>query len=102
MANELSNNNVLLGMVSLGHQAGVEQLLATGRYDVNYVNDNGDTGLSIAARRNDLEMMQFLVSSGADINIGMGREHLISTAQLHGNQEMLNWLNSINKLYGIG
>jgi ankyrin repeat protein len=59
----------LIKVVSWGDVRGVKALLETRKYDVNYVNDNADTALTVAARRNDGEMMKLLIAYGAKPNV---------------------------------
>ena len=82
----------LIRVVSMGYAPDVKRLLEIGQCDVNYINEDGDTALSVAARRNDLEIMQLLITYGANPKIGMGLPYLIMHANIYGNQQMLSLL----------
>ena len=73
----------------MGYAPGVEKLLIAGKCDVNYVNDDGDTALMVAASRNDTEMMRLLITYGANLDAGMGREYLMGNAEYYHNNEMV-------------
>ncbi len=84
----------LIRLVSMGYAPGVEKRLEIGECDVNYVNDEGDTALTAAARRNDIEIMKILFAHGANPDVGMGREHLMIYAKNYKNEEMMLLINS--------
>jgi ankyrin repeat protein len=85
----------MLWFVSIGYIFGVKKLFDTGRCDVNYVNDNGDTAIMIAARRNDLEMMRLLlITYGAKIDAGAVHEYLMRCAEFYYNDKMIDLINN--------
>lgn len=85
----------LIRLVSMGYAPDVVKQLEIGKCDINYVNEEGDTALTVAARRNDIEIMQILLAHGAaNPDVGMGREHLMIYARAYSNQLMLSLLAS--------
>lgn len=64
----VNDNDILISTVSTGSVSAVEILLNTGKYDINYVNEYGDTPLTTAANRNDDEMVKVLIVHGAIVN----------------------------------
>ena len=55
--------------VQNGNVANVQQLLAAGQFDVNAPASDGTTPLGWAVFKNNLPMVQVLVSAGADVNV---------------------------------
>lgn len=99
----MNNNNIgfeedascdLITVVSMGYASGVKKLLEHGKCDVNYVNDDGDTALMVAARRNDVKIMKMLIAYGANLDAGMGREYLILHAESYHNNDMVLLINN--------
>ena len=84
----------LIRLVSIGNVPAVKKLLSAAKCKVNYINDNGDTALMVAANRNDTEMMRLLITYGANLDAGMGREYLIKHAESYHNNEMVLLINS--------
>lgn len=80
----------LIRLVSMGYVPGVKKMLEAGPGDVNFVNEDGDTALLVAASRNDDEMMKLLIDHGADLDVGVGREYIAHYATAYSNQRMLN------------
>jgi len=78
----------------MNYTEGVEAMLKSGKCDVNYVNENGDTALSVAVKNNNYDMACMLIEIyNADPDIGTGRKDLIRYAKRHGNDKMETLLN---------
>lgn len=91
-------NDDFLRMVSDGYLVGVKEFIKKGYSDVNYVNEDGDTALTIATSRNDMKIVHELLKAGADVECGQGSDLLLSLAEYHNNELLLDLiLDTIDK-----
>jgi len=88
MTNYHDINDDFLRMVSDGYLVGVKEFIKRGYSDVNYVNEDGDTALTIATSRNDMKIVHELLKAGADVNCGQGSNLLLSLAKHHNNKSL--------------
>ncbi len=55
-------------LIANGKTQEVKELF-TSKYNINAVDKNGDTALHVAARKNDADLVTFLITKGADTNL---------------------------------
>lgn len=73
---------VLEGCVDL-----VRELVKSGEVNVNYADEDGFTGLMIAADHGDLRMVKTLVELGADVSLTFDGHHTAKTLALRAGRE---------------
>lgn len=80
----------IVDVVSLGQLEDTRELIRRG-LDVDDPDENGNYAVTMAARRNDLEILKILIDAGAELNLfdGMGRK-AITWARKYKNQEMID------------
>ncbi len=86
------NGDMLVGLTNIGQIKAIQELIATGKVDVNYKDENGNSAINIAARHNDFDIVQLLVENGANVNTqdGWGRTPIL-WAEKHKNAEMIEY-----------
>ncbi|XP_059488485.1 uncharacterized protein LOC132204174 isoform X2 [Neocloeon triangulifer] len=85
-----------------GHMAVTKFLLSKGA-DVNILNDDNDTPLTLVARFSNEEMCRFLVHHGADLSaVDKDGDDALSLACLTGKLDNAQYLLSLNGFFSVG
>ena len=79
--------NAYLLLVLEGCSELVKQLIEAGEVDVNYKDEDGFTGLMVAADHGDLKMVQTLVSLGADLQATYDGRHTAKSLAIQANRQ---------------
>lgn len=95
-ASDKTSSSLLLISAKWNHLSRLELLLKFGA-NIHYVDNKGNTALSIAAGHGDLDNVKALIEHGADINQGCLLHRFIEGLSFHNTHEVLDYL-LINKI----
>lgn len=79
--------NAYLLLVLEGCSELVKELIEAGEVDVNYKDEDGFTGLMVAADHGDLKMVQTLVSLGADLKATYDGRHTAKSLAIQASRQ---------------
>lgn len=77
----------LMGLISLRQLEGVKEILEQSKNCINNIDKYGTSPILMSAKRNDLEMMKFLESKGA--NISNDNLEIKKWAKYYDNKDMI-------------